>query len=318
MPQFDYYIMVDWSGGNSRRANRNDCIWIAYGCKCSHKPICHSPASRTEAMQLITKLLEDVVGPDNHCLICFDFAFGYPAGFASHLPSRSGEPPWTSVWRYLTENIVDDIGSVAGRVVTNKSNRFEVVSMLNQLVASAENSGPFWAAAPNWREANPSIAKLIPQEQPSNFMSNADVSISPLRKCDETANSKTPFCTFVTGSVGSQILMGIPRLEALRRRKAFANSLQIWPFETGWAPNHESTQSNWLGDDVRLIVAEIYPSVQEPMEDQINDRGQVRSMWHWARDLDIADKLLPKFAIPKDLSDAEESIARTEEGWILS
>jgi ABC-type uncharacterized transport system substrate-binding protein len=31
MPLFDFYIMVDWSGGARRRAGRSDTIWIAHG-----------------------------------------------------------------------------------------------------------------------------------------------------------------------------------------------------------------------------------------------------------------------------------------------
>jgi short chain dehydrogenase/Hydantoinase B/oxoprolinase len=31
MPLFDAYVMVDWSGGDGRRAGTQDCIWIAHG-----------------------------------------------------------------------------------------------------------------------------------------------------------------------------------------------------------------------------------------------------------------------------------------------
>jgi hypothetical protein len=30
---FAFYVMVDWSGANRRRANRDNCIWIAYGTR---------------------------------------------------------------------------------------------------------------------------------------------------------------------------------------------------------------------------------------------------------------------------------------------
>jgi hypothetical protein len=42
-------------------------------------------------------------------------------------------------------------------------------------------------------------------------------------------------------------------------------------------------------------------------------------MWHWARDLDAQDRLLPEFAIPPGIasgSPADLAILN-EEGWIL-
>lgn len=32
MPLFDAYVMIDWSGGDGRRAGKADCLWIAQGC----------------------------------------------------------------------------------------------------------------------------------------------------------------------------------------------------------------------------------------------------------------------------------------------
>ena len=98
-----------------------------------------------------------------------------------------------------------------------------------------------------------------------------------LRITDRRAKSNTPFRLFGTGSVGSQVLTGIPRLESLRSDPEFAPCSAVWPFETGWAP----TNSAWLGPEVRIVYAEIYPSVRAPLSDPIKDRGQVRAMWHW-------------------------------------
>ena len=50
-----------------------------------------------------------------------------------------------------------------------------------------------------------------------------------------------------------------------------------------------------------ILYAEIYPSVREPIDDLIKDRGQVRSMWEWARDLDRRDLLWFKFARPTEI-----------------
>jgi hypothetical protein len=67
------------------------------------------------------------------------------------------------------------------------------------------------------------------------------------------------------------------------------------------------------------LHAEIYPSVRTPLPDSIKDRGQVRAMWHWARDLDANDLLVNEFEIPPGISSGspEDSVIRSEEGWIL-
>ena len=65
--------------------------------------------------------------------------------------------------------------------------------------------------------------------------------------------------------------------------------------------------------------AEIYPSVRIPLADTIKDRGQVRAMWHWARDLDAKNLLINEFAIPPGITSGsqEDIVIRGEEGWIL-
>ena len=51
--------------------------------------------------------------------------------------------------------------------------------------------------------------------------------------------------------------------------------------------------------------------------DTIKDRGQVRAMWHWARDLDAKDLLIREFAIPPGVTSGspDDTLIRTEEGW---
>jgi hypothetical protein len=89
----------------------------------------------------------------------------------------------------------------------------------------------------------------------------------------------------------------------------------VWPFETGWASATES----WLDPELRILHAEIYPSVREPLADTIKDRAQVRAMWHWARDLDRRNLLIKEFAIPPGITNrsVEDIAIRREEGWIL-
>src|SRR5262245_12815844 len=102
MPLFDAYIMVDWSASDRRRAGRQDCIWIAHGPATAAAPATVSPPSRTEAEQIIrAQLGPSVTAKKGRVLICADFGYGYPAGFASLLTeSFSGDlVPWRIVWR---------------------------------------------------------------------------------------------------------------------------------------------------------------------------------------------------------------------------
>jgi hypothetical protein len=111
------------------------------------------------------------------------------------------------------------------------------------------------------------------------------------------------------------MLTGIPRLERIRFDPQFAHCSAVWPFETGWA----SATGSWLDPELRILHAKIYPSVREPLTDTIKDRGQVRAMWHWARDLDARNSLVRQFMIPSGiLSGSHDDIMiRSEEGWIL-
>jgi hypothetical protein len=85
-------------------------------------------------------------------------------------------------------------------------------------------------------------------------------------------------------------------------------------FETGWA-----SKAKWLPKHVSILHAEIYPSVRDRMPDDIKDRGQVRAMWQWARDLDGEDLLWREFCRPIEVeTGSKEDLAiQLTEGWIL-
>jgi len=320
MSLFAYYIMVDWSGGNSRSSNRPNCIWIAHGSANASAPTTESPPSRTEAIKRVEQLLrqfykENQVG---RALACFDFGFAFPRGLASHLsiPNPNCQL-WQRVWNYLETHMEDDIGTRVGRRPSNRSNRFEVADNLNLLICQ-DIAGPFWCVDPNWRNHRVAagLQVSIPQNQPQGFVSNAGVQIPVRRIVDEVIQSDFPFRLFGNGSVGSQMLTGIPRLQQLRQSQELGQygQIKVWPFETGWAT---PVAGGWLENDVRLLLAEIYPSVMPALDDQIVDRGQVRAMWHWARDLDNEDELRARFERPNELNDEQDVTVRSEEGWVL-
>ena len=247
-------------------------------------------------------------------LLCFDFAYGFPRDFSAALQTATGKAdaalPWLVAWQYLSEAIKDDEGSVPHRKPTNRSNRFEVANTINSLLSlSPEAAGPFWCASPE------GTYLYIPQSRPLQpFQTGQGFLIQSLRFTDQRARSGSPFRLFGTAGVGSQSLTGIPRLNNLRFYSRFATRSAIWPFETGWA-----TKAKWLPDHVSIPYAEIYPSVREPSADPIKDRGQVRSMWEWARDLDQQELLWCEFARPTEIDPGspEDIAIQLTEGWIL-
>ncbi|HEX7228833.1 MAG TPA: hypothetical protein VF452_00460, partial [Candidatus Binatia bacterium] len=231
MPLFDAYAMVDWSGSDRRRRGRQDCIWIAHGSAKASVPITASPASRTEAEQIMRAVLKSVVRANKgRVLMCADFGYGYPAGLASLLPNSgsAGLAPWRVVWEYLHEHIQDDIGTKPGQPPNNRSNRFEVANEINAALSNPTSRGPFWCLF------KPGNHLCVPQNKPSQPFISRNLSIAALRVTDRKARSDTPFRLFGTGSVGSQVLTGIPRLENLRFDPLFAHCSAVWPFETGW------------------------------------------------------------------------------------
>ena len=134
------------------------------------------------------------------------------------------------------------------------------------------------------------------------------------RLTDKRARSGSPFRLFGTASVGSQSLTGIARLHQLRNDPKLAAISAVWPFETGWA-----TKAKWLPKHVSILHAEVFPSVRNPMPDEIKDRGQVRAMWQWAWDLDCDDLLWREFCRPIEVeTGSKEDIAiQLTEKWIL-
>jgi hypothetical protein len=314
-PLFGYYVMVDWSGGNRRRANADNCIWIAHGRSEDQAPVCLSPHSRSEATGLVNELLVGQVSgrPSERALVCFDFPYAYPSGLAEHLPAimpQEPDIPWRRVWTYLSENVRDDLGT-RGVKPSNRSNRFEVANNLNQSICGGGIKGPFWCTD------KPQDYPSTPQNKPAKpFSSSRGVTIHELRLADRYVDADWPFRLFGHGSVGSQLIVGIPRLSQLRYAEALKSVSLVWPFETGWAG---SSSEGWLPEITRIVHAEIYPSVREPLVDVVKDRGQVRAMWTWARDTDRAGQLQARFAIPAEIkpgSPEDQTVCR-EEGWIL-
>jgi hypothetical protein len=110
------------------------------------------------------------------------------------------------------------------------------------------------------------------------------------------------------GSVGSQALLGIPHLMALRNDAVLSPVSRVWPFETGLGALPSRAKRDYL-----IVHAEIYPSVLpiQPVAGEVKDAVQVRTMARYFAELDDAGKLATLFGGPAYLTPEErDKIAR--------
>jgi len=116
-----------------------------------------------------------------------------------------------------------------------------------------------------------------------------------MRECETLARgSFTCWQLAGAGAVGSQVLMGLPVLNRLRRR--FAGQIAVWPFEPLDKP---------------VTFVEIWPGLINPAVKQAEAQGGIRDA-HQVRLLARALAHLP----PPDLN-AMLTITAPEEGWIM-
>src|SRR5690606_14661236 len=118
----------------------------------------------------------------------------------------------------------------------NRSNRFDVADRINRATAPR-----FWGH-PHGR----SYADLAPTRAATDY-----AAVPERRVVEARIRGPQPVWKLTgVGAVGSQTLLGIPRLEALRRHPVLGRDIAVWPFETDFASH--------LAAPVTLV--EIYPS----------------------------------------------------------
>ncbi|NDW00915.1 MULTISPECIES: gephyrin-like molybdotransferase Glp [unclassified Salipiger] len=267
--RFDTFVVVDWSGASkpSPVGESKDAIWIGIARDGTIEASYHR--TREAATETLAQLFEAERAAGRRVLAGFDFPFAYPKGFAEALTGRSD--PF-AIWEALAQRIED--------APDNTNNRLEVAAEINRLFPG---SGPFWGNG---------MARDI-QDLPRTKQGYANP-FAETRTCDETPGAQPVWKLAGAGSVGSQGLLGIPRLQALRER--FGKDIAVRPFEQQDAP---------------LVLVELFPSLikgtvaalAEP--DEIKDRAQVRVLAGALRALDPA------------LLDALTRAGDPEEGWIL-
>ncbi|WP_420862262.1 hypothetical protein [Algirhabdus cladophorae] len=285
--KYDRIIAVDWSARSkpSPRKPTKDAIFI---CISGQHPTYHR--TRAAAIDYVSDVLQAALAAGQKVLIGFDFSFGYPVGFAKKL---TGSDRGLAVWSWLADHIKDG--------PDNSNNRFAVIKDVNALF---EGIGPFWGCPMGVEdEALPAKGSL---RHGHGMAERRAVE-------DAVSSAQSTWKLFTTGSVGSQSLLGLPYLWALKQH--YREDLAVWPLETGFEQ-----------PDAKITVVEIYPSLMRPecslsLEHayphelyDILDAKQVRWVCDQFDTMNKAETWPDAFEVCARLSNADQI---AQEGWIL-
>ncbi len=267
---FDRVIVVDWSAANlpTSPTNRANAVWV--GCHDAEGGAEWHHRTRAGAEAQLVTLIDTAQTEGLRVLIGFDFAMGYPSGFAARL---TGEPRAEAVWRWLAGAITD---------VDNRNNRFEVATRINALFP--EGSGPFWS--------HPSGQSWPGLPFRRTGIDYDTLGLSETRMAEAAVpRAKSPWMLFNPGSVGSQSLLGLPMIHRLSQLPEVA----VWPFAAPDAP---------------VVLAEVYPSllagpvaILANTEGLTADQAQVRLLSRALYRLARADRLAPLFDAPPEAAE---------------
>jgi precorrin-8X/cobalt-precorrin-8 methylmutase len=298
-PLFDRFVFVDWSA-SSRPGTGRDSVWIADGNSSAVRT--HNPPTRQRAVDDLRGLLASAVAAAERILVGFDFPYGYPAGFADALGLVAVPPRWRRIW--------DELGSLVTDNRRNQNNRFEVAGQLNQRLGP--KPGPFWGCS-----AAAAGPHLSPTKGSFPYRTGTNVDLAEYRITEQRARrwhqlSSTWKLAFQP-TVGSQALLGIPRLANLRCDPALADYSKIWPFETGLSIEAESHRPYVLHCEIWPRVIDVDPTTAPS---GTLDEAQVLGLVAWASVLNSAGQLGNLFA-PAGLTTAQVGACVAEEGWIL-
>ena len=280
---FDTYVMVDWSAA-SVPSTGADSIWIGIACDGGPTTV-ENIATRSEAIERLIDLLATERDTGRRILAGFDFPFGYPAGVARKVTGQSSA---LALWDWLSDRIEDG--------PDNRNNRFDVASEINRLF---DGVGPFWGRPASWNYQD------VPTKK-SERMGNGHP--REFRYAEYAAKgAKSVWQLAYAGAVGSQVLVGLPALNRIRRDERIALDVAVWPFETGLSASQK-----------QITIAEIYPSLipSDPRE-ETKDAGQVRAVADWLAKLDECGGLEALLRGPTELDHAAIGEISAEEAWIL-
>ena len=288
MPLSDRHVIVDWSAANAPKRGRDSismCGMEIAGGQVRETAL-DNIATRDLAMQRLYAMIDDALAANKRLCIGLDFAFGYPRGGAKRI---TGQGRWEEMWIHLAANVQDD--------EANKSNRFDLAAKLNR-EAFDGLEGPFWGLPNGHNGRYPGLGPKRPTYS----------DLPERRLVEQKVTRAQPVWKLAyTGSVGSQTLLGIARLAALRAR--YGSKVAIWPFETKFAEKLEAP----------ILITEVYPSRMAARAESglPKDAIQVRTLCSRFAGLDSRNGFAEHLACPSSLSDDERRIVLAEEGWIV-
>jgi hypothetical protein len=271
MTAFDTVAVVDWSARAvpSPAKPTKDAIFIGM-CRDGAVATLYQ-RTRDQAMRTVRGLLDGELRAGRRVLLAFDFPFAYPTGFARAVTGEDGP---LALWEHLAVVVEDD--------ARNANNRFAVAAALN---GHFSEEGPFWGHPQG--HTVPGVPFRKPDYAPFPFAERREIERLIPR-------SKPCFQLMGAGSVGSQALLGIARLQALRAR--YGDALSVAPFEAPETP---------------IVLAECYPGLlaqtitARSRAGEIPDRAQVRVLaWALGR-------------LPAERLDTLLRQGDPVEGWIL-
>jgi len=293
---FHTHVVVDWSARSRPSPERQtkDAIWWAAARIARRGVRVGEPEyarTRHDALGRLARSIAGELDRGRRVLVGFDFPFGYPAGVAAHL---SGKASALALWDWLAARIEDG--------PDNGNNRYDIAAAINRKYPGL---GPFWGRPGTWDYP------AIPMR--ASARTHREAHPDERRICDRRAKgAKTVWQLAYAGSVGSQMLLGLPALKRLAQDRRIAGHTAIWPFQTGLRT-----------PDAPVVIAEVYPSLlrnevrARQRDGEILDGAQVRVSAEAFARLDAGGGLASLFAGAPDLTQAERRIVEKEEAWIL-
>lgn len=292
MALFDTHVVVDWSARSTPSPARQtkDAIWWAV----AREGVAGSPEyvrTRHAAVAGLEDLLASELEAGRRVLVGFDFPFGYPAGVARHL---TGQPSAFALWDWLVARIED--------AADNGNNRYAVAEEINRRYPGV---GPCWGRPATWRHPD------VPTRARDRTCRESH---PPERRLSDVhaKGAKTVWQLAYSGSVGSQLLVGLPALDRLRRAPRLRGRMSVWPLDGGLRV-----------PDAPVVCAELYPSLlRKAVADrrgagEILDAAQVRVNADAFARLDDRGGLAELLSGSPALTAEQRRIVETEEAWVL-
>lgn len=294
---FGAYVILSYSAAEGKKTGESS-VWIGVmkrdvRFRLSYEA--YNPATRAEAMKTLSAILTELHKRGDRVLLGVDFPLGFPRGTVAKLGLKG--TPWQALWDFLAKNVVDK--------ADNTNNRFAVAAKINRLMT--DEAYPFWggpkSAAQKWLSTlKPDSYGNFPEFRLTETHLNVPKKVQP----------KSLWQMHGAGVAGGQAMLGIIALKELLAE--MGDTARLWPLQTGFGALDEAALAG-----VSTVIAEVYPPAHEgPAEGiEVKDATQARLSAAALADLDDKSELGTLFGAPAKLSEDEQAIAATEEGWIL-